>query len=59
MNSSDRLPICKTTAERARIPVSKFYDHMNSSSMYEDPDFQQGVNALYWANLGENEGAMA
>ena len=54
-----RLPTCKTTAERARKPVSKFYDHMNASSMYEDPDFQQGVSALYWANLGESDGAMA
>ena len=32
---------------------------MNAKVMYDDPDFQQGASSLFWANLGENDGAMA
>ena len=52
----DRLPTCDTTAERARQPQRNFYSMVNLDQRLEDTEFTQGDQALYWANLGEEDG---
>lgn len=54
-----RLPTCDTTAERARSPVKNFYDIVDGKSRIEDSDFTHSSQALYWSNLGEENGKIS
>lgn len=54
-----RQPTCLSTSERIKTPVDKFYELYGAAQLYEDNSFQPSSQALFWANMGEQDGSMA